>query len=501
MAADSLMLAFALGFAFLIRFFILHGIQGLDVQPEDYAKSYSGIFIKTIFPLIAIGLSTNYLFGFYTRSRSYSGRFKIIVVLQSISITFLIFALIGFLAPTIFYVPRGVLILAWAFASMLFLGSRLWSTFWKNLVRDEMSGSSPFGSSEIRDEKLVLVIGGAGYIGSALLRLLLENGYRVRLLDAFMFGEEPIKDIVSHSNLEIIKGDFRVIGTVVRAMSGVGSVIHLGGIVGDPACAHDEELTLEINLMATRLIAEVAKAHKVKRFIFASTCSVYGANDNILDEKSTLNPVSLYAVSKIASEKVIQEISDEEFCPTILRFGTIYGFSGRIRFDLVINLLTAKAIKDGKITLFGGDQWRPFVHVEDAARAVFLSLSSEWSLVKDETFNVGSNEQNYTLEQAAEIIHSIVPGSEVLEMGSDSDKRNYRVSFDKIRNALKFEPSWTLEKGIQQVKSAIEEGVVTDYTQSKYSNIRTITDDKQSQFYKIGGWEKKMVDDYSTSKG
>ena len=498
--ADALMLSISLAVALLVRFFVLYGIEGLNINPTEYAQSYKSIYYKTILILLGVGITNNFLFGFYNKGRSYTGKFKAIIIMQSISLTFLLFAVCGFLLPKLFYVPRGVLIISWIMACVMYLGSRLWSYSWRKVLKDEITDKSLNLVSEIGDEGLILVIGGGGYIGSSLLKKLLHAGYKVRLLDAFMFGRDPIKEVENHPNLEIIKGDFREVGTVVRSMSGVGSVVHLGGIVGDPACAHDEELTLEINLMATRIIAEVAKAHKVKRFVFASTCSVYGANDMLLDEKSSLNPVSLYAVSKIASEKVLHEITDDSFAPTILRFGTIYGFSGRIRFDLVINLLTAKAITDGKITLFGGDQWRPFVHVEDAAEGVFLALTKDYNLVKGETFNVGSNAQNFTLEQVARIIQKLVPDSEVVEMGADSDKRNYRVSFDKINRILKFEPSWDVKKGILQVKDAIESGAVKDYTENRYSNIRTITDEKQSQLSKFGGWERKMVNDYSQRK-
>ncbi len=228
----------------------------------------------------------------------------------------------------------------------------------------------------MNDTKHVLVIGGGGYIGSALLPKLLDSGYHVRLLDLLLFGTEPIADVLDHPNLEIVQADFRQVDEVVAAVRGMDTLIHLGAIVGDPACALDEELTIEVNLMATRMIAEVAKGSGVKRFIFASTCSVYGASDEILDERSALNPVSLYARSKIASEKVLRKMADDRFAPVILRFGTIYGLSGRTRFDLVVNLLAAKALIDKQITVFDGDQWRPFVHVDDAAQAVFKVLEA-----------------------------------------------------------------------------------------------------------------------------
>jgi nucleoside-diphosphate-sugar epimerase len=260
-------------------------------------------------------------------------------------------------------------------------------------------------------------------------------------------------------------------------MRDIDAVIHLGAIVGDPACALDEDLTIEVNLMATRMIAEVAKGFDVHRFIFASTCSVYGAGNEILDERSALNPVSLYAQSKIASEKVLSSMASTTFSPTMLRFGTIYGLSGRTRFDLVVNLLTAKALVDGEITVYGGSQWRPFVHVDDAALAVFEVLEAPIPLVSNQVFNVGSNEQNYTIAQVGELIHDIVPAAKLLNMGSDTDLRNYRVSFDKICRELGFKPQWTVEQGVAQVVEAIESGAVKDYRHAKYSNVKFLNEE------------------------
>ncbi|MGA3265083.1 MAG: NAD-dependent epimerase/dehydratase family protein, partial [Terracidiphilus sp.] len=177
--------------------------------------------------------------------------------------------------------------------------------------------------------KRVLLIGGAGYIGSGLLPKLLNDGYRVRLLDAFLYGEDPIARWKNHPGLEIVEADFRRVDIVVRAMRDVKAVVHLGAIVGDPACALDEELTIETNLLATRMIAEVTKGEGIEKFIFASSCSVYGASDTYLDENSPLYPVSLYARSKIACENVLLGMKNETFRPVILRFGTIYGLSGR----------------------------------------------------------------------------------------------------------------------------------------------------------------------------
>jgi nucleoside-diphosphate-sugar epimerase len=323
--------------------------------------------------------------------------------------------------------------------------------------------------------------------------MLLEKGYHVRLLDLFLYGAEPIRDCLYHPRLEIMRADFRQVDKVVEATKGMDAVIHLGAIVGDPACALDEDLTIEVNLMATRMIAEVAKGSGVSRFIFASTCSVYGASDEVLDEYSELNPVSLYARSKIASERVLMSLSDSNFAPTVLRFGTIYGLSGRTRFDLVINLLTAKALVEGQITIRGGDQWRPFVHVHDAALAVFKTLEAPFSLVKNQTFNVGSNEQNYTIYQIGQLINQFVPSSQIIDQGPDTDRRNYRVNFNKIRDLLGFAPVWVVEEGVTQVIEAVKSGRIKDYRDPMYSNVKFLGHKRASRLALQNGWAEELI--------
>ncbi|MDX6614376.1 MAG: hypothetical protein QOD75_3562 [Blastocatellia bacterium] len=329
--------------------------------------------------------------------------------------------------------------------------------------------------------RTVLVIGGAGYIGSGLLTKLLNRGHKVRVLDLLFYGTEPIQSVLSHPNLEVIQADFRRVDQLVSCMQGVDAVIHLGAIVGDPACALNQDLTIEVNLMATRTIAEVARGYGIRRFIFASTCSVYGANENdeFLTESSSLNPVSLYAVSKLASEQVLMAMASETFSPTCLRFSTIYGLSGRTRFDLVVNLLTAKAVMDGEITVQGGDQWRPFLHVDDAALAVLHTLEAPLDRIHKEVFNVGSDEQNRTIQQIGEMIQQMVPSAALINMGSGGDRRDYKASFSKIRRQLGFIPQWTLTEGIRQVIELIASGAVTDYREAKYSNVKFLTEEKK----------------------
>ncbi len=307
--------------------------------------------------------------------------------------------------------------------------------------------------------------------------MLLERGHQVRVLDILLFGEGPLKKVLGHPNLEIIRGDFRNIVTLFQSLQDVNSVVHLGAIVGDPACQLNEELTIDVNLVSSHVIAELAKHCGVQRFIFASTCSVYGASDALLDERSSVQPISLYGHTKLASERVVLEVAGEGFAPTILRFATIYGFSGRTRFDLVVNLLTAKARLEGEITVHGGQQWRPFVHVEDAARSILLTLEAPLVKVDCQTFNVGSDEQNYTILQVAEIIRDRVLNAHLSVSESNTDNRNYRVAFDKIARDLGFRPTWTLEDGIQQVLEAIASGEVTNYQDAQYSNAKFLTEE------------------------
>jgi nucleoside-diphosphate-sugar epimerase len=316
----------------------------------------------------------------------------------------------------------------------------------------------------------VLVTGAAGYIGSILVRRLLDRGYHVRVLDRLMYGDDAIRDIFSHPCLEMVVADFRDRMVVARAMRGVSAVIHLGAIVGDPACAIDEAFTIGTNFEATRIIASAAKQEGVGRMIFGSTCSVYGASEEMLDETSPLNPVSLYANTKIAAERALLDMRDADFAPVIMRFATAYGHSYRPRYDLAVNVMTAKAVTEGEIMIHGGDQWRPFVHVDDIARALVLALEAPVKTVAGETFNVGSDEQNHQLKEVGAIIQRLIPRAEVLTNDLVTDKRNYYVHFTKIREALGFTPCHTLEESIREMKEALDTGEVRNYRDRRYNN-------------------------------
>ncbi len=471
MIADAIMIQFALLSAIAVRFlwFVAFERVPLNVDVGAQLRHDLTTYLESAWPLTIICLSVFYLSGFYTYGRAYQGKYKALIVFQAVTQSYLIFAFLSYFGRGSLSISRTALVLAWLFSVALLVASRLWSQLWHRMVHREREALRVQPSGEGRH---VLVIGGAGYIGSALLPKLLDRGYHVRVLDLLVYGTDPIAHVIDHPNLEVVQGDFRHVDKVVESMHGIDSVVHLGAIVGDPACDLNEDLTVEVNLTATRMIAQVAKGWGAKRFVFASTCSVYGAGDEVLDERSQLNPVSLYGRTKLVAEKVLRRLADDTFSPTIVRFATIYGLSGRTRFDLVVNLLAAKAKTEGKITVFGGEQWRPFVHVDDAAHAVQMILDAPREVVGNQVFNVGSDEQNYKIREIGELVSQYVPTAELIVSDEATDLRNYRVSFAKIRHVLDFHPQWTVEQGIQQVLEAIASGQVKDYRDAIYSNVK-----------------------------
>lgn len=491
MAADTLMILVSLSAALASRLF-----WQIAFFDKEYAGAYGEIaqfyvsyFCNNAPPLTIIVIATLYLMGVYTYSRFYQSRYRALVVFQAVTLAFLIFAAMRLFVITA-PLPRITLALAWVYTSGLVVSARVWSQLWDRIIRPERQAmlSARRGAGQN-----ILVIGGAGYIGSALLGKLLAKGHNVRLLDLMVFGDDPIRHLLHFKNLEVMHGDFRHVESVVEAMQGMDTVIHLGAIVGDPACSLDESLTIDVNLTATRMIGELAKAHGVRRFVFASTCSVYGACDEILDERSFVRPISLYGQTKLASEQILSKMANERFKPTVVRFATIYGLSGRTRFDLVVNLLAAKAKLEGKITVNGGAQWRPFVHVDDAAAAVARIVEAPLEIVAGEIFNVGSNEQNYTITQIGELVHEQVVSAELLINETDTDRRNYRVNFNKIRNHLGFVPQWTVEQGIQQVLEAIASGEVQDYREAKYSNVKFLTESANAAVVR-DNWARRLIE-------
>jgi nucleoside-diphosphate-sugar epimerase len=323
----------------------------------------------------------------------------------------------------------------------------------------------------------IAVLGGAGYIGTHTVAELLSRGHAVRVLDRLMYGTDPLRDFLAHPQFRLIEGDVTDIAKLTEAINGCRAVVHLAGLVGDPACAVDPDYTTHTNIVATRMAHDVAHSLGVSRFIFASSCSVYGMADAEVDERGALNPVSLYARTKIDSERELLRTTPDHFFVTILRFATVFGHSRRPRFDLVANLFTAQAMLEGRIRVIGPHQWRPFVHVRDLARSIVLALDAPEDVVQSQIFNVGDARLNRTILQLAESVRDVVSARRevaiTVEEQADGDKRNYAVSFDKIRTLLGFEATVTIEDGVREMADQFAAGRYADYRTAEYSNVAT----------------------------
>lgn len=307
----------------------------------------------------------------------------------------------------------------------------------------------------------ILITGGAGYIGSVMARMFLEEGYKVIVLDRLFFGKESLKEIENYPNLQIVKNDIRWFDPNI--LRGVDAVIDLAALSNDPAGELDPQKTLEINYKGRVRVARLAKKYGVAKYVFASTCSVYGFQDKIVDETSALNPLTTYAKSAVLAEKEIMPLGDKDFCVTFLRQATVYGLSPRMRFDLVINTMVLYLWKEGKLRIMrDGTQWRPFVHVKDTSRAFMKVIEVDEDIVNKQIFNVGSNDQNYQIFPLAEMLAKALNMELKYEWYGDPDKRSYKVDFSKIKNILKFKPKYTPEDAAKEIYNALEEGLVKD---------------------------------------
>ncbi len=322
----------------------------------------------------------------------------------------------------------------------------------------------------------VLVTGGAGYIGSTLVGLLLTQHIPVRVVDNLMFGGEALLGYLSNANFELVVGDICDTNTIDRVLSGVRSVVHLAAVVGDPACAQQPELATRINRDASELLYEKAVDAGVRRFVFVSTCSNYGRMDSTLDfvdETSPLEPVSLYAELKVAFEKKLLSSTATSCVPVILRFATAYGLSARPRFDLTVNEFTRELVLNRPLEIYGERFWRPYCHVRDLARACLLALTAESDTVSHEAFNVGDTEENYTKKDLISLILKELPDKKrnVSYVRRDEDPRDYRVNFDKIKATLGFTVTRHVTDGIREIIHALHTGIITNPDSPRYRNI------------------------------
>jgi nucleoside-diphosphate-sugar epimerase/CBS domain-containing protein len=322
----------------------------------------------------------------------------------------------------------------------------------------------------LEPSRRVLVVGGAGFLGSVLTQKLLGRGFRVRVLDNFLYGRRSLEPLAGDENLEIVEGDLRNIHTCVSSLAETDAVVLLAAIVGDPASKVRPTETIETNVLAAQALASACKLHHINRFLYASTCSVYGLGVNLLDEEAPLNPVSLYARTKIESEKIILAMGDEYFSPTILRMGTLYGYSPRMRFDLVVNTMSMRSFVDGRIQVFGGRQWRPLLGVEDAAEVYVRCLEANLQSVGNQVFNVGSDDQNYQIDDVAGIIGTSLGGIPISRDNSNLDARDYRVSFSKLDRILGFKPQQNIGEAAWTIFEKLHSGLIRNPAQRIYYN-------------------------------
>ena len=324
----------------------------------------------------------------------------------------------------------------------------------------------------------ILVTGGAGYLGSVLSLALIEEGHDVRILDNLMYGGRSLLSMFGHPRLDLMIGDVRDSTTVERAVDQVEAVVHLAAIVGDPACARDPEGARAINERASLQLIRSAQTAGVSRFVFASTCSNYGRMSDtsvLASEEHELRPLSLYAETKVAVERVLLgDGASTTTAGTVLRFATLFGVSPRMRFDLTVNQFVMEMLVHRKLIVYGERFWRPYVHVRDAARAIKTVLSSPADLVRTQVFNVGRTDENYRKMDLVEIIGQRVPGATVEFVSVADDPRDYKVSFERIRSTLSFTPARRVVDGIDEIARLIESGVLGSVADPAFSNVSEV---------------------------
>lgn len=315
-------------------------------------------------------------------------------------------------------------------------------------------------------EQKVLLIGGAGYIGSVVTGYLLRAGYHVRTLDALLYQTQScVMPYLNHENYEFMHGDFTQLSCLNRALQGVTDVIILAGLVGDPITKKYPQLSDYINLSGMLQLIDTLNHRKLDRVIFISTCSNYGLIDeNVLaDENWELKPLSLYAKAKVAMEQKLLSLKGKlDYSPTILRFATAFGVSPRTRFDLTVNEFVRELYLGKELVVYDHATWRPYCHVLDFSLALKLVLKAPAQKVAFEVFNAGSEKNNYTKAMIIEEILCLIPEAKVSYQKHGSDPRNYRVNFNKIQTVLGFTAQYSVADGIHELLSALRNQLVVD---------------------------------------
>jgi nucleoside-diphosphate-sugar epimerase len=325
--------------------------------------------------------------------------------------------------------------------------------------------------------KKILVVGGAGYVGSVLTHELLERGYAVRVLDRLFFGDHGLHDI--RDRVEVVVGDMRTL--VPSVLEDIEAVVNVAGLSNDPTAEYNPKANYEMNTTASITLARMCKAHDVKRYLFASSCSIYDrgvANeerDVLLDETTEVNPQAAYSGSKYAAEQELLPLASESFCVTVLRKATLFGFSPRMRYDLVVNTFVKDALSKGCLTLhYGGEMWRPLAEVHDAARAYIALLQADAAAINGQIFNLVFG--NFRISELAlrvrEALREVGVAADIRTDYSYKGVRNYRVSGLRLERTLNFRPTIPVEESVRTMVEEIRRTKCTDFDSPQYYNIR-----------------------------
>ncbi|MCC6142570.1 MAG: aminotransferase class I/II-fold pyridoxal phosphate-dependent enzyme [Candidatus Hydrogenedentes bacterium] len=323
----------------------------------------------------------------------------------------------------------------------------------------------------------VVITGGGGYLGSCLSRHLLEAGHAVRIFDRFCFGEAAVADLAAHERCEVVTGDIRRLQEWPTLLKDVDAVVHLASLSNDPSCDLNPAMTLDVNVESAIELARHAMAHGVKRLVFGSSCAVYGRGIfDSLDEQSPANPIAAFGESKLLAEKALLQMQGKHFEPVIARTATMFGWSNRMRFDLAINQMVATALRQGRIIVRGGGrQWRPFVHVQDAAEAMRLLLEAPAEAVAGEIFNIGSDAANVQVVDLAKRVAAAITDAKVDVVKDDEDLRSFRVRFRKIADRLDFTCRHSIEAGIEEVRDRLQTSEIEPNDEQFYNVHRMKT--------------------------
>ena len=338
-----------------------------------------------------------------------------------------------------------------------------------------------FYRKEIREEReaallpkevpSVLLVGGAGYIGSVLARHLLEAGYRVKCLDNLLYNNRSaISALISNPNFQFVEGDFTDAEVFKSALENSRFVVLLAGLVGDPITKKYPEASKQINEDGMRQAIELLNGRNLRKVVFISTCSNYGMIEENMaaDENFALKPLSLYAHAKVEAEKHILSLKGKvDYHPTLLRFATAFGLSPRMRFDLTVSEFTQEIFCERPLSVYDGATWRPYCHVQDFALVIRRVLEALAKRVSFEVFNAGGDKNNFTKDMIVRELRSFFPQSKINSLGEGADRRNYKVSFEKIKTRLFFEPRFSVRDGIQELVEALKQGQFSDVDQNK----------------------------------